>query len=142
MIKLKGDIFVRRRFPVLESPTLGLYEFNAVGDDLEDAPGLSVILMPLVLVENADHGDTGSLVEIGRCHFCELSEAADLDPVCDLLFGGRVEGDVEMGHRQSLRREMGRRIISEIPCQDALIERGCSPYLCVFLLIFLKLPIY
>jgi len=60
--------------------------FNPSRKDSETI--LFTTLSPFVLIQDADQGDTGSLVEIGRDHFCELSEAADLDPVWVLLFGG------------------------------------------------------
>jgi hypothetical protein len=56
--------------------------------------------------------------------------------VCDLLFGRRVEGDIEMGNRQILRCSMGRHIITEIPGQDALIEHGGSLLLLKYLVDF------
>jgi len=48
----------------------------------------AVIGGPFILIQNANDGDPGPLVEIECCHFRKLSETAHLDPVCLLLFGG------------------------------------------------------
>ena len=63
--QLKGDIFVGWRFPILESPSIGLYEFHCVGDDLEGASHLSIISLPLVLIEDSNDRNPGPFMEIG-----------------------------------------------------------------------------
>ena len=64
--QLKGDFFVIGLWlTFLKSPAVRRDEFDAVGDDLEGGAVLAIIGCPLILVEDADNGDPGSLVEIG-----------------------------------------------------------------------------
>jgi len=80
-------------FSLLETPAVGLDEFQSVGNELVGALGYPLVGLPDMAIKSADNSDFCPLVKASRRNVSEFLEANDTDPAGLLL--GAVKSDVE-----------------------------------------------